>query len=123
MNNFDVYILMSAFRPRTSLPRTPLLATEQSAEISCAVGQRNGDTRYENDIPQRAEIPMAIGQRNGDTRYDSDTRRSAIECLSPRLSQRRLVFSFLRGEGGYFWRLHLWIWIACFFITSNFLRI
>lgn len=49
-------------------------------------------------IPERkCKVPLTVGKNIGDIRFDnSASHRSAVECLSPRLSQRRFVYIFPR---------------------------
>ncbi|EFO26104.1 loner ISO1 [Loa loa] len=57
------------------------------------VRPKNPSARIKISIPERGcKVPLAVGESIGSARFDSESpHRSAVECLSPRLSQRRIV--------------------------------
>ncbi|MCP9265501.1 IQ motif and SEC7 domain-containing protein 3 [Dirofilaria immitis] len=58
-----------------------------------SVRPKNCSPRVTISVPERGcKVPLAVGENIGNARYDNKLpHRSAVECLSPRLSQRRIV--------------------------------
>lgn len=64
------------FRPKNCSPRINLSVPERGCKVPLAIGENIGNAKFDNNLPHR----------------------SAVECLSPRLSQRRFVYLFLKKK-------------------------